>query len=70
MRFLVLNKTMSANTIWPDGFMDIGGKSFKWVYEHKKVFVEFCLTEMNGPTGMFKEFQKYCYKMEIVNKQT
>ena len=45
---------MSSETIWPDGFCDIGGETFKWVYENKKVFVEFCLTDMESPTGMFK----------------
>ena len=61
---------MSSETIWPDGFMDIGGKSFEWVYTNKKVFVEFCLTDMENPTGMFKKFQEYCFDMQRLNKES
>ena len=59
---------MSGNTIWPDGFCDIGGKTFKWVYDNKKVFVEFCVDEMENPTGMFKKFQEYCFQQQRLNK--
>ena len=34
-------------------------KTFKWVYEHKKEFVEFIILVENT-TGLFQAFQTYC----------
>lgn len=45
---------------FPVGFMNIGGKSFKWVLANKKEWVEFVLTKMKNATGVFKDFQDYC----------
>ena len=38
------------------------GKTFQWVYTNKKEFVDFTLTEMGSPTGMFKVWKEYCQK--------
>ena len=59
---------MSEKT-WPENFCDIGGKSFEWVFINKKDFVDFCVTEMENPTGMFQAFQKYCLHMLKIEKQ-
>ena len=53
------------NATWPDGFMDIGSKTFQYVYTHKPVFVDFTLKEMVNPTGLFQRWYQYC-----LNKQT
>ena len=45
---------------FPSGFMNIGGKTFKWVMENKKEWVEFVLNKMKNATGLFKDFQDYC----------
>ena len=47
---------------FPEGFMNIGGKTFKWVLENKQEFVNFTLNEMNGPTGLFRQWKQYCMK--------
>ena len=46
-------------TTFPPGFFDIGNKTFTWVFENKKEFVEFIILVSN-PTGLFLSFQKYC----------
>ena len=38
------------------------GKSFEWVFQHKKDWVDFCMKEMKEATGIFKVFQQYCSK--------
>ena len=38
------------------------GKTFQWVYTNKKEFVDFTLTEMGSPTGLFKVWKEYCQK--------
>ena len=60
---------MLAEKKWPDGFCDIGGKTFQWVWENRKVFVDFCLTDMECATGMFKEFQEFCKKKGEVSQK-
>ena len=50
---------VADETLFPDGFFDIGGKTFNWVYVHKKEFVEFIILVTN-PYGLFYSFQKYC----------
>ena len=45
---------------WPENFMNIGGKTFQWVFENKEVFVEFTLSDMKSPTKMFKRWKNYC----------
>ena len=48
---------------FPTGYMDIGNKSFEWVFENKKEFVDFTLNDMCNPTGLFKQWQDYCRKI-------
>jgi len=50
---------IADETRFPSGFFDIGEKTFKWVYEHKKEFVEFIILVENT-TGLFQAFQTYC----------
>ena len=45
---------------FPVGFQNIGGKSFAWVYENKKDFVDFTVNEMKGCTGLFAQWRDYC----------
>ena len=45
---------------WPDGFMDIGGLTFAEAYKKKPEFVDFTVTDMKEPTGMFREWKTYC----------
>ena len=51
---------------WPAGFYDIGDRSFKWVFDNRKEFVDFTLTEMEVPSGLFLKWQDYC-KQQIIN---
>ena len=48
-------------SIIPIELPDVGGKSYLWVYEHRKVFVNFVLNEISEATGFFKTFQDYCF---------
>ena len=48
------------NETFPANFMCIGEKSFSWVYENREEFVDFTLTEMHKPTGLFLKWQQYC----------
>ena len=45
---------------FPTDFMCIGDRSFEWVYQNRPEFVEFTLTEMSNPTGLFLEWQEFC----------
>ena len=58
-----------SETTWPENFCDIGGKSFEWVFINKKEFVDFCVEEMEKPTGLFKKFQDYCLNKLKIRKQ-
>ena len=51
-----------GETCWPEGFMCIGGRTFSWVYDNRKEFVEFTLEKMDKPTKMFKLWKTYCLK--------
>ena len=53
---------MTDLTTWPDGFYDIGNRTFRWVHQHKPEFVDFTLTEMQSPSGLFLAWQNYCKK--------
>ena len=55
---------------FPANFMCIGDKSFKWVFENRKEFVDFTLTEMMEPTGLLARWQTYCkeQKKKLKNK--
>ena len=46
--------------VFPVNFMCIGERTFRWVYEHRKEFVDFTVNEMNTPTGLFQKWQSYC----------
>ena len=48
-----------AETQWPKGFCDIGGRTFEWVYVNKKEFVEFTIEKMSKTTGLFAKWKKY-----------
>ena len=51
---------MSDSTRFPEGFFDIGGKTFLWAYTNKKVFTEF-IQEITEATGIFKLYQDYVF---------
>ena len=44
---------------FPENFFDIGGKTFEWVFAHKKDWVSFTLTDMEKTSGFFKVWQDY-----------
>ena len=50
---------VTDETKFEENFPEVGGKSFLWVWEHKKEFVEFTL-KMMETTGFFKSWQQYC----------
>ena len=56
-----LNKMLSEK-VWPNDFMDksLQGKSFAWTWINKKEWVDFTLTDMKEPSGIFEVWQKYC----------
>ena len=56
------------DTIFPKGFYDIGLKEFLWVYENKIEWRDFTLNEMKNPTGLYKVWQDYCFKTQIIKK--
>ena len=56
------------DTIFPKGFYDIGLKTFLWVYENKIEWRDFTLNEMKNPTGLYKVWQEYCFKTQIIKK--
>ena len=49
----------SDEICWPDGFSNIGGKTFKWVFDHKKEWVEFTAEKMSNPTKLFLDWKLY-----------
>ena len=58
--------------VWPVDFMDIGSKTFRWVFENRKEFVDFTVNEMTEVTGLFKKWKRYCQeqiKFENENKE-
>ena len=46
------------DTLFPKGFFDIGGKTFEWVFDNRKEFVEY-IREITNATGLWKSFQDY-----------
>ena len=54
---------MLFETKWPNDFLDksMRGKTFGWTWENKKEWVDFTLTDMTKPTGIFEVWQKYCF---------
>ena len=49
-------------TKWPEGFSNIGGKTFAWVRQNRQEWVDFSLNEMENPSGFFKKWQDYLIK--------
>ena len=59
------------DVVWPTDFLDVGGKPFSWVYQHRKEFVDFTLKEMDNPTGLFRKWKTYCKnRKKQSNKET
>ena len=52
---------MSDDTLWPVLF-GLGGKSFLEVFNTKKEWVNFTMTEMDTPSGIFEVWHDYCSK--------
>ena len=65
-RFLARNNKYSfmveQTTRWPEGFSNIGGMTFQETFEHRPEWVEFTLSEMKAPSGMFREWKSFCEK--------
>ena len=55
---------------WPEGFMNIGGRSFLWVFLNKKEWVDFTLYNMSKPTKLFKQWQNYVIQKVNRNNAT
>ena len=50
---------VADTTVFPEGFFDIGLKTFLEVYKSKTEFVDFIIL-VDKPSGLFKSFQDYC----------
>ena len=48
------------STVWPDGFLDIGGFTFEQTWKQRKEWVKFTIGEMQEATGMFGNWREYC----------
>ena len=55
---------VADETVFPDNFPDVGGKTFIWVWEHKKEWVQFT-NGMVGTTGFFNCWFQYCQRKLI-----
>ena len=51
---------IEQTTRWPKGFQDIGGLTFQQTWDQRPEWVDFTLTEMKDPSGMFKEWKSFC----------
>ena len=49
------------NTLFPKMFPDVGGRSFKFVFENRKNWVTFTL-DMTSCTGFFAVWHNYCLR--------
>lgn len=47
------------NVRFPANFFDIGQKSFEWVFDNKKTFIQFTLKDMDNVSGFFKTWKDY-----------
>ena len=54
---------------FPKGYCDIGEISFKELFEAKKEWVDFTLTDMKEPKGLFLKWQQYCLRKTKENEQ-
>ena len=52
--------------IFPKGFMDISERKFLWIFQNKKEFVDFTLTDMKKPTKLFLKWKNYCLRKSKV----
>jgi len=55
--------------VFPPNFLCIGERTFRWVYEHRKEFVDFTVTKMDKPTGLFQQWQSYCNEQRKFEKE-
>ena len=44
---------------WPDGFCDIGGKTFLWTWQNKSDWCKFTIDKMTNPSGLFLDWKNY-----------
>ena len=51
-------------TIFPEIFPEIGGKEFQWVWNNKKEFCEFTISEISKCTDFFLVWQNYCMRKQ------
>ena len=49
------------NILWPENFMDIGGRSFLWVFENRSEWVKFTKNKMTKPTKLFLRWKNYVH---------
>ena len=70
-RFLARNNKypfmIEQTTRWPKGFSNIGGLTFQQTWDTRKEWVDFTLTEMKEPSGMFKEWKDFCLEKKKQN---
>ena len=51
---------------FPEGFFDIGGKNFLWVFQNKPEYVDFTIHEMKDPSGLHKLWKNYCIRKKNI----
>ena len=56
---------MTDETKWPAGFGDIGCRTFAWVRANRPEWVEFTLSEMSTPSGLFLLWKKYLLSQKV-----
>ena len=54
-------------SLFPDEFPDssLVGKTFAWVYLHRKEFVDFTIHEMKKVSGFYEIWQLYCKRKNV-----
>ena len=50
--------------LFPEGFPDVGGRTFLWVKQNRQEFCEFCVHAMTNTSGLFEAFQTYLKNTE------
>ena len=58
-----------ASTTWPEGFCDIGGKTFQWTLENRAEWCEFTIDKMDKPTGLFEKWKRFLLKSKYGQKE-
>ena len=53
---------MNSDMLWPADFVDeeMRGKTFSWTINNRSEWVDFTVTEMRNPTGLFLKWKEYC----------